>query len=122
MSERTFRLYDLRVEIVGVKPGLEGVCNHQVGDAFEVSGERLSIPDGKSFSMYALGAVLPLLSGKQRISDEHDWMNHDDEVMCPDPACEARMRIIRTGIRTFRLEDVSALAQRDADGDPSDPA
>ena len=117
MSERTFRLYDLRVEIVSVKAGLEGVCNHHVGDAFEVSGERLSIPDGKSFSMYALGAVLPLLPAKQRISDEHDWMNLDDEVMCPDPACEARMRIVRTGVRTFSLDEVSALARSAAERD-----
>lgn len=106
-DERTFRLYDLRVEIVAVKPGLEQVCNHAIGDCFEVSGERLSIPAGKSFSMYALAAVLPLLPAKQRFSDEHDWINHDDEVMCPDPACEARMRIVRTGIREFRLGDVS---------------
>lgn len=119
MAERTFRLYDLRVEIVAVKSGLEGVCNHQIGDAFELRGERLSIPDGKTFSIYALGAVLPLLPAKQRISDEHDWINLDDEVMCPDPACEARMRITRTGISTFRLEDVSALARRHgASGEP----
>ncbi len=111
-GERTFRLYDLRVEIVAVKAGLEGVCNHAVGDCFEVSGERLSIPAGKSFSMYALAAVLPLLPAKQRFSDEHDWINHDDEVMCPDPACEARMRIVRTGVREFRLDDVSATAGR----------
>ena len=110
-GERTFRLYDLRVEIVAVKPGLEQVCNHAIGDCFEVSGERLSIPAGKSFSMYALAAVLPLLPAKQRFSDEHDWINHDDEVMCPDPACEARMRIVRTGVREFRLDDVSALAR-----------
>ena len=111
-GERTFRLYDLRVEIVAVKAGLESVCNHAVGDYFEVSGERLSIPAGRSFSMYALAAVLPLLPAKQRFSDEHDWINHDDEVMCPDPACEARMRIVRTGVREFRLDDVSATAGR----------
>jgi len=121
-DERTFRLYDLRVEIVAVKPGLEDVCNHHVGDAFEVSGERLSIPPGKSFSMYALGAVLPLLPAKQRISDEHDWMNVDDEVMCPDPLCEARMRIIRTGIRTFRLADVTASVRPDSAEASSDSA
>jgi len=110
-AARTFRLYDLRVEIVAVKPGLEHVCNHRIGDYFELSGENLSIPAGKTFSIYALAAVLPLLPAKQRISDEHDWINVDEHVMCPDPNCEARMRIIRTGVREFRLEDVTASAR-----------
>jgi hypothetical protein len=46
----TFKLYDLRVEIVSVKAGLEAICNHRIGDYFEVSGENLSIPAGKTFS------------------------------------------------------------------------
>ncbi len=106
-SERRFTLYDLRVEIVAVKPGLEAICNHHVGDYFEVSGENISIPAGKTFSMYALAAVLPLLPAKQRVTDEHDWMSSDDHVMCPDPQCEAMMRIVRTGVREFRTEDVT---------------
>ena len=106
-GNRTFRLYDLRVEIVAVEPGLEDVCNHHLGDHFTVSGENLSIPAGKTFSMYALAAVLPLLPAKQRVTDDDDWMSHDDEVMCPDPACKAVMRIVRTGVREFRLADVS---------------
>ncbi len=108
VAKRTFRLYDLRVEIVSVKPGLESVCNHHVGDYFEVSGENLSIPAGKTFSMYALAAVLPLLPAKQRFSDEHDWINVEEHVLCPDPHCEAMMRITRTRVREFALEDVSA--------------
>jgi uncharacterized repeat protein (TIGR04076 family) len=111
---RRFRLFDLRVEIVAVKPGLESVCNHHLGDYFEVSGENLSIPAGRTFSMYALAAVLPLLPAKQRATDEHDWMGTEDLVMCPDPHCEAVMRIIRTGVREFDLEDVSVSA-READ-------
>ena len=110
--DRTFRLYDLRVEIVAVEPGLEDACNHRLGDCFEVSGENLSIPAGKTFSMYALAAVLPLLPAKQRVNDENDWMSHDDEVMCPDPACKAVMRIVRTGVREFRLADVSPAHRR----------
>jgi len=114
-GDRTFRLYDLRVEIVAVAPGLEAACNHHLGDYFEVSGENLSIPAGRSFSMYALAAVLPLLPAKQRVTDDADWMSHDDEVMCPDPACQAVMRIVRTGVREFRLADVSpAHGRRDA--------
>jgi uncharacterized repeat protein (TIGR04076 family) len=104
---RTFKLYDLRVEIVKVKAGLEAVCNHHLGDYFEVSGENLSIPAGKTFSMYALAAVLPLLPAKQRVTDAHDWMTTDDLVMCPDPNCEAVMKITRTGVREFKTEDVT---------------
>ncbi len=103
----TFRLYDLRVEIVAVEPGLEEICNHHLGDAFELSGENLSIPAGKSFSMYALAAVLPLLPAKQRVTDANDWMTTDDLVMCPDPNCRAMMRITRTGVREFRRDEVT---------------
>jgi uncharacterized repeat protein (TIGR04076 family) len=111
----TFELYDLRVEIVAVKEGLEAVCNHHIGDAFELSGENLSIPAGRTFSIYALAAVLPLLPAKQRMTDPHDWMSIDDLVMCPDPNCEAVMRITRTGVRTFRTEDVTATASERRD-------
>ena len=104
---KTFKLFDLKVEIVKVKAGLEAVCNHHIGDYFEVSGENLSIPAGKTFSMYALAAVLPLLPAKQRMTHEHDWMTSDDLVMCPDPNCEAVMRITRTGVREFKTEDVT---------------
>lgn len=107
--ERTFQLYDLKVEIVRVKEGLEEICNHHIGDYFEVSGENISIPDGKSFSMYAMAAVLPLLPAKQRMTDENDWMTTDDLVMCPDPNCEAVMKITRTGVREFNRAEVTAV-------------
>jgi uncharacterized repeat protein (TIGR04076 family) len=108
VTKGTFTLYDLRVEIVAVKPGLEAICNHHLGDYFEVSGENVSIPAGRTFSLYALAAVLPLLPAKQRVTDPADWMSSDDLVMCPDPQCEAVMRIVRTGVREFRTEDVTA--------------
>ena len=109
-EERSFELYDLRVEIVAVAEGLEEVCNHHLGDSFDLSGENLSIPPGRTFSIYALAAVLPLLPAKQRVRDRHDWMAHDDLVMCPDPACKAVMRITRTGLRRFALAATSATA------------
>lgn len=105
----TFKLYDLKVEIVAVKAGLEAICNHHIGDYFEVSGENLSIPAGKTFSMYALAAVLPLLPAKQRVTDENDWMSSDDLVMCPDPNCEAIMKITRTGVREFKTDEVTVV-------------
>lgn len=116
--ERTFRLYDLRVEIVAVAPGLEDACNHHLGDHFTVSGENLAIPAGRTFSMYALAAVLPLLPAKQRVTAADDWMSSDDEVMCPDPACRAVMRIVRTGVREFRAADVTPSRRRPPGDDP----
>jgi uncharacterized repeat protein (TIGR04076 family) len=107
----TFKLYNLKVEIVRVKEGLEDICNHHIGDYFEVSGENISIPGGKTFSMYALATVLPLLPAKQRVTDENDWMTSDDLVMCPDPNCQAMMKITRTGVREFRTEDVTVVKQ-----------
>jgi uncharacterized repeat protein (TIGR04076 family) len=105
----TFKLYDLKVEIVKVKKGLEAICNHHLGDYFEVSGENISIPAGKTFSMYALAAVLPLLPVKQRMTHENDWISSDDLVMCPDPNCEAVMKISRTAIREFKTQEVTLL-------------
>lgn len=104
---KTFKLYDLRVEIVRVKAGLEEICNHHVGDFFEVSGENIRIPENRTFSLYALAAVLPLLPAKQRVTDENDWMTSDDLVACPDPNCEALMKIVRTGVREFDRADVT---------------
>ena len=67
-----FTLYDLRVEVV---VGLgEMVCNHKVGDFFEVRGEELSLPPGQTFSLYALAALLPLLPAKQRETHANDWV------------------------------------------------
>ena len=107
----SFELYDLKVEIVKVKAGLEAVCNHHLGDYFEVSGENISIPAGKTFSMYALAAVLPLLPAKQRMTDPNDWMAFDDLVMCPDPNCEAVMQITRRGVHTFYTDEVTVIGE-----------
>lgn len=106
-SGRKFKLYDLRVEIVSVKEGLEDVCNHRIGDFFEVVGENVRIPGDQTFSLYAMAAVLPLLPAKQRFTDQNDWMTTDELVMCPDPNCEAVMKITRVGVREFDRADVT---------------
>lgn len=102
-----FTLFDLRVEVV---PG-DGpmVCNHAVGDYFEVSGENLSLPAGQSFPIYPLAALLPLLPAKQRPTHPHDWMTTDMEVACPDPLCGARFRITRIGTTRFRHSEVTRV-------------
>lgn len=109
MSE--FTLYDLRVEVVaGEKPM---VCDHHVGDSFELRGENLHLPDGQPFSIYALAALLPILPAKQRRSEAADWITTDAEVACPDPHCGARFRITRLGERRFRHDDVTAVPMPD---------
>lgn len=109
MRERddTFELWDLRVEIVGDQERM--VCDHRIGDYFELSGENLSLPANQSFSVYALAALLPLLPAKQRMTDANDWMTTDAEVACPDPNCGARFRITRTGKSTFRHSETTAV-------------
>lgn len=102
-----FTLWDLKVEVVAGEG--EMVCNHQVGDFFELSGEDLTLPAGQSFPIYPLAALLPLLPAKQRDTEPNDWMTTDTEVACPDPNCGARFRITRTGRRTFRHDDVTRV-------------
>lgn len=109
MSEPTdhFTLYDLKVEVIaGERPM---VCNHQAGDWFTLSGENLSFPPGQSFPLYPLAAILPLLPAKQRPTHPNDWMTTDCEIACPDPHCGARFRITRTGTRSFRHSEVTAV-------------
>ena len=102
-----FTLYDLRVEVVaGTVPM---ICNHKPGDYFELCGENLSFPPGQTFPLYPLAALLPLLPAKQRETHPNDWMTTDTEIACPDPHCGAIFRISRTGSRTFRHGDVTAV-------------
>jgi len=108
-----FTLYDLRVEVVECRG--EMVCNHRIGDYFELSGENLSLPTGQTFSIYSLAALLPLLPVKQRKTHPNDWISTDTDIACPDPNCGAIFRITRTGQTTFRHSEVTAvpLAERE---------
>ena len=95
-----FRLYDLKVEVIATDRPM--VCGHRAGDYFTVVGENICFPDEcRSFSMYALSALLPLLPAKQRAMDRNDWMVSDAEIACPDPNCGARFRITRIARRAF---------------------
>lgn len=110
----TFTLYDLKVEVVAT--GRPMVCGHREGDSFLVEGENLVFPEGGSFSMYALGALLPLLPAKQRPLQENDWMLSDSLIACPDPNCGAQFRITRTRRRTLRHGDCTAVPAGEGDG------
>jgi uncharacterized repeat protein (TIGR04076 family) len=102
-----FELYDLRVEVEEGDAPM--VCNHPAGSWFAVQGEDLVFPAGQTFPMYPLAAILPLLPAKQRDTHPNDWMTTDAVVACPDPHCGGRFRITRTGRRTFRHSDVTAV-------------
>lgn len=97
--EDTFALYDLKVEVLASEKPM--VCGHHAGDYFLVEGENLVFPQTRSFSLYALAALLPLLPAKQRVLDANDWMLSDSIIACPDPNCGARFRITRLGRRTL---------------------
>ena len=103
-----FELYDLRVEVVA-PPGARIYCGAKPGDYFTLQGEILTLPPGQGISIYSLAALLPLLPAKQRVTDPNDWMSTDAEVACPDPNCPSRFRIVRTGRRTFRHADTTAV-------------
>ena len=102
------------------------MCGAKEGDHFTLEGEMLYLPPGQGISIYSLGthpgilpypslatlpagAVLPLLAAKQRMSAASDWMSTDAEVACPDPCCPSRLRIIRTGVRTFKHGDTTLV-------------
>ena len=106
-ADEAFELYDLRVEAV-IPPGAKVYCGAREGDFFELKGEMLTLPPGQGFSIYSIAAVLPLLAAKQRKTHRADWMTSDAEVACPDPNCRSRLRILRTGLRTFRHSETTA--------------
>lgn len=113
-ADKPFELFDLKVEVVaGDRPM---VCNHPVGMYFLVEGENLVFPEGRTFPLYPLAALLPLLPAKQRPTDANDWMTSDAEMACPDPHCGGRFRITRTGKRVFTHAETTGLP--DARGTP----
>jgi uncharacterized repeat protein (TIGR04076 family) len=100
------RLYDLRVTVERIEG--RSVCGLEVGDYFEVTeSNRIRIPEGKHFCMYALQSVLPLLPAKQRRLPDSDWLEQDSLVCCPDPDERVVMRIERTGERVMHTEDLT---------------
>lgn len=102
----TMRLYDLRVTVERIEG--RSVCGLEVGDYFEVTeSNRVRIPPGKHFCLYALSSVLPLLPAKQRRLPESDWLDQDSLVACPDPDERVVMRIERIGERELVTEELT---------------
>jgi uncharacterized repeat protein (TIGR04076 family) len=102
-----FELFDLKVEAV-IPEGARVYCGAREGDYFELKGEMLTLPPGQGISIYSLASVLPLLAAKQRATHPNDWMTTDAEIGCPDPNCQSRLRIVRTGVRRFRHGETTA--------------
>ncbi|KAJ8072404.1 hypothetical protein PM082_015963 [Marasmius tenuissimus] len=107
-TDESFQLYDLRVEVI-CPPGQRIMCGAKEGDYFTLEGEMLHLPNGVGFSIYSLGAVLPLLAAKQRVTHPNDWMSTDAIIACPDPNCRSQLRIVRTGLRTFRHSETTVV-------------
>lgn len=105
----TFELWDLRVEVVGGEKPM--VCDHKLGEYFEVHGELIVFPsDGRQqFPMYPLAALLPLLPAKQRPTHDNDWMTSDADIACPDPHCGGLFRISRIKKRRFSHADTTLV-------------
>ncbi|MCA1554513.1 MAG: TIGR04076 family protein [Chloroflexi bacterium] len=102
-----FELYDLAVVVESIEG--QCTCDMHEGDCVYLCSGKLSLPDGKSFCLYALNSVILLLPAKQRLNHPADWMESDARVVCPDPACKLVMRIERIAQRTLKHEDVSAI-------------
>jgi uncharacterized repeat protein (TIGR04076 family) len=83
--------YDLVLEVERV----DGVCTAGMtaGDRALVCGSGLYL--AKPFCLYALHAALPLLPAMQRHLDPDDWMTRETAVICPDPAGNVLLRILR---------------------------
>ncbi|KAJ5261193.1 hypothetical protein N7478_011788 [Penicillium angulare] len=107
MSEE-FRLYDLRVEVM-CPPGERIMCGAKEGDFFTLQGEMMYLPPGQGMSIYSLGSVLPLLAAKQRMTHNNDWMTTDALIGCPDPYCPSKLKIVRTGIRSFNHSETTVV-------------
>ena len=117
MTDRSdhFELYDLQVVVERIDGHC--TCSMAVGDSFFLHGGKIALPDGADFCVYALQSVLPLLPAKQRQNHPADWMETDNRVVCPDPACRLIMRVDRVGTRTLRHDDVSPIPWDEIESD-----
>jgi uncharacterized repeat protein (TIGR04076 family) len=103
---KPFELYDLRVTVEAIEG--RSVCGLAVGDYFDLTeSNRVRIPAGKHFCLYALSAVLPLLAAKQRELAANDWLERDSLVACPDPDERLVMKIERIGKRKLDSDDLT---------------
>ncbi|MGQ9618506.1 MAG: TIGR04076 family protein [Candidatus Aminicenantia bacterium] len=63
-------------------------ANLKSGDLFYIKGYgKIEIPEGKFACIYALNALMPFLTAKQREEElpQDDWIAETKELCCPDP-------------------------------------
>jgi uncharacterized repeat protein (TIGR04076 family) len=85
---------DLKITVVKA----EGPCSRmKKGMEFYVRNARLEIPEGESVCIFALGSILPVLSGAIiRNVDDEGMLDVLQEWQCPDPLSEVIFRIERS--------------------------
>jgi uncharacterized repeat protein (TIGR04076 family) len=106
LSEGITELYDLRVTVERIDG--RSVCGLEVGDWFELTeSNRLRIPEGKHFCVFALQSVLPFLAAKQRALADGDWLEQDSLFACPDPDERVILRVERTGRRRLPTSELT---------------
>jgi carbon-monoxide dehydrogenase iron sulfur subunit len=82
---------DLKITVVKA----EGPCSRmREGVEFYVRNAKLEIPEGNSVCIFALGSILPVLSGAiiRNIEDE-GMLDVLQEWQCPDPLSKVIFRI-----------------------------
>jgi len=102
-------VYELKVTATRVL----GTCTAdpavKAGDSFTVRDGDVRIPDGGFICLWALQALLPLITPKEReISEkkDQDWMWRVSQVQCPDP----KGRVIYEIERTARIEKPAGIS------------
>lgn len=82
---------DLKVKCVKA----EGPCSRtKVGSTFYIRNARLEIPPGESVCMFALGSLLPPLTGAIMKAEEGEGMlDLLEEWQCPDPLAKVIFKI-----------------------------
>ena len=87
---------DLKVTCVKA----EGPCSRtSVGSTFYIRNACLEIPPDQSICLFALGSLLPPLTGAiMKIDEGEGMLDLLDEWQCPDPLAKV----------IFRIEDVES--------------
>jgi uncharacterized repeat protein (TIGR04076 family) len=82
---------DIRVTVVRV----EGPCSRmKEGMAFSVRNAKLEIPEGNGVCIFALGSLMPVISGAIIKNIEGEGvLNLLQEWQCPDPLSKVVFRI-----------------------------
>ena len=85
-----------------------------VGDHFDIRGSKLTLPPGKSFNVYAMNAVFPVVALRAGELPDDDWLVRKPWICSPDPRENIVMRLDR--IPVSEIEYDYAVAAPDKTG------